>query len=116
MRVQLAVSFVVAVVAVPEVCRAAALTIAEVIANGASLQGQIVTVDASVTAQQLDYGGETTFTVTDTTGKRLTVFGKGTAPSANTAVQVTGVVGFKAPDDEFTWPPILHEAHWTTAP
>lgn len=117
MRARLASSFVVAILGGAAVGHATpAMTIAEVIANGASLQGQTVAVSAAVTDQRFDYAGETTFTVADASGKRLTVFGKGSAPAVNAAVLVTGVVGYKAPDEEFTWPPVLHGAQWSPAP
>ena len=116
MRAMLASSFFVAILGWSAVCDATSTTIADVIANGASLQGQTVTVSAAVTDQRFDYGGETTFTVADASGKRLTVFGKGSAPAVNSSVLVTGSVGYKAPDEEFTWPPVLHGAQWSPAP
>ena len=89
-----------------------ATTIAELVANGATLAGQTVTVAGTVIGPKLNGVGESTFNISDANGQRVSVFGKGTTPSLGAAVAVTGVVGYKAPDEEFTWPPVLHAATW----
>ncbi len=90
-------------------------TLADVVANGESLAGRTVTVDGRVADPKLQFAGETTYTLTDGT-KRLAVFGKAPAPAKGQHLQVTGTVGFKEGDEEFTWPPILYDATWQTAP
>ena len=43
------------------------------------------------------------------------VLGKGPAPTRDSELTVTGKVGWKEGDEEFTWPPILHGAAWQAA-
>jgi len=90
-------------------------TIASVVANGAHLSGQTVTVTGRVADPKATLGNESTFTVTDG-DLRLAIFGHGRAPTTGQALVVTGTVGFKPEDEEFTWPPILVNATWTPAP
>ena len=91
---------------------ASSTTIADVVANGVTFSGQTVSVTGTVTGPLLNGAGETTFNVQDANGQRLSVFGKGLAPAAGASVSVTGVVGYKAPNEEFVWPPVLHAATW----
>ena len=91
---------------------ASAITIAELVANGAALSGQSVTVTGNVTGPALDGVGETTFNLIDANGQRVSIFGKTTHPALGTSVTVSGKVGYKAPDEEFVWPPVVHEATW----
>ena len=89
-----------------------ATTIAELVADGATLSGQSVTVSGAVTAPLLNTPSEATFSLQDANGQRVSVFGKGSAPTAGAVVSVTGIVGYKAPDEEFVWPPVLYTATW----
>ena len=91
---------------------ASAITIAELVANGATLSGQSVTVTGNVTGPALDGVGETTFNLIDANGQRVSIFGKTTHPALGSAVTVSGLVGYKAPDEEFIWPPVVHDATW----
>src|SRR5689334_23323110 len=94
---------------------ARAATVADVVANGETLAGRTVTVDGRVADPKLQFAGETTYTLADGTN-RLAIFGKAPAPAKGQHLQVTGTVGFKEADEEFTWPPILYDATWQTAP
>ena len=89
-----------------------ATTIAELVANGATLDGQTVTITGAVAPPVLNTPSETTFNLQDANGQRVSVFGKGSAPTGGSTVSVTGIVGYKAPDEEFVWPPLLHAATW----
>lgn len=94
---------------------AGATTIADVAANGESLNGQKVTVTGRVAEPRSGYAGETIYTITD--GEhRLTVLGKGDPPAVGTRLSVTGDVAWKEGDEEFTWPPILAGANWEVKP
>lgn len=93
----------------------AATTLAEVVGNGRALSGQRVTVSGTVADPRLGYAGETTYTLTNGV-ERLAILGKGNAPTKGVQLQVTGTVGFKEPDEEFTWPPILLDATWQATP
>ncbi|MFM8410319.1 MAG: hypothetical protein ACKOCT_08575 [Alphaproteobacteria bacterium] len=85
---------------------AEATTIADVAANGESLNGQQVTVVGRVAEPRSGYAGETIYTITD--GEhRLTVLGKGDPPAVGTQLSVSGKVAWREGDEEFTWPPVL---------
>lgn len=90
-------------------------TIASVVANGEGLSGRTVSVTGRVADPKATLGSESTFTVTDG-DHRLAIFGHGTAPTTGQTLVVTGTVGFKSEDEEFTWPPILVNATWNPAP
>ena len=93
---------------------ASATTIADVFANAESLDGQQVTVTGRVADPALGFAGESSWTLTD--GEhRLVVLGTGPAPTRDSELTVTGKVGWKEGDEEFTWPPILHGAAWQAA-
>ena len=92
-----------------------ATTLSDLVANGAALSGHTVTVVGSVADPKAGYAGETTYTITDGE-QRLAIFGKGDTPPVGQRLAVTGTVGFKAPDEEFTWPPVLLHATWQPAP
>ena len=71
----------------------------------------------TVTAQRLGYAGESVYTLTgDADDQRITVFSRRTPPAEGDRLEVQATVGFKAPDEEFTWPPVLLERGRQAAP
>jgi hypothetical protein len=93
----------------------AATSIAAVTDDAASFAGQTVTVVGTVTEQRLGYGGESVYTLAGD-DRRISVISRQSAPAVGDHLQVQAVVGFKAPDEEFTWPPVLRETARQTAP
>jgi hypothetical protein len=67
-----------------------------------------VTVVGTAEAPSLDYLGESAYQLRDGT-RAITVFSHGLAPLSGQRISVTGVVGFRPPDSEFTFPPVLLE-------
>ena len=92
-----------------------AVTIAEIVSAPDSYAGQHVTVIGTVTEQSIGYRGETVYTI-GADDRRITVFGYGAAPAAGERLEVSAKVGWKAPDEEFTWPPVLVESTRHPAP
>ena len=92
-----------------------AVTVADIVDAPETYAGQRVTVVGTVTDQTIGYRGETVYTI-GADDRRITVFGFGPAPAAGDRVEVTAKVGWKAPDEEFTWPPVLVESTRRPAP
>jgi hypothetical protein len=90
-------------------------TIADIVRAPQSYAGQRVTVIGTVTEQSIGYGGETVYTI-GADDRRITVFGYGTAPAPGERLEVSAKVGWKEPDEEFTWPPVLVESTRQPAP
>jgi hypothetical protein len=91
----------------------AATPIADLIRSPDTWANQTVTIEGKVTAQTFGYGADAIYTVQGTDDYRITVVGRGTPPTAGTAVRVTGTVGRRPPDDEFDFPPLIVESNRT---
>jgi len=94
---------------------AAALTIGAILDAPTTYDGQQVTVVGTVVAPVADHRGESAYNLQDGS-RRISVFGSRMAPHLGDRLQVTGKVGYKAPDEEFSFPPILVESARTPAP
>jgi hypothetical protein len=94
---------------------ASATTIADIVADPEGYSGQQVTVVGTVADPKAAYAGETVYTLSSG-DRRITVFGRGAAPTAGDQVQVNAKVGWREGDEEFTWPPILFESSRQPAP
>jgi hypothetical protein len=94
---------------------AAALTIGAILDAPPTYDGEQVTVVGTVVAPVADHRGESAYNLQDGT-RRISVFGSGPAPHPGEHLQVSGKVGYKAPDEEFSFPPILLETTRTPAP
>ncbi|HYR96017.1 MAG TPA: hypothetical protein VEM57_04735 [Candidatus Binatus sp.] len=92
-----------------------AVTVGDIVSAPESYAGQQVTVTGTVTEQSIGYRGETVYTI-GAGDRRITVFGYGAAPAAGEHIEVSAKVGWKAPDEEFTWPPVLVESSRRPAP
>jgi uncharacterized protein YggE len=92
-----------------------AVTIADIVNAPESYAGQHVTVVGTVTEQTIGYRNETVYTI-GADDRRITVFGYGPAPAPGDRIEVSAKVGWKAPDEEFTWPPVLVESTSRPAP
>src|SRR5215510_15313752 len=88
---------------------AAATTIGAILDAPASFDGQQVTVTGTVVGPVPAYRGESAFNLQDG-DRRISVFSTRTAPPLGQHLQVTGKVGYKPPDEEFTWPPLILES------
>ena len=95
--------------------RATATTIADIVAAPEGYSGQQVTVVGTAVDPRAAYAGDIVYTLT-ADDRRITVFGRGTLPAGGTHVSVTAKVGWREGDEEFTWPPILIESAWQSAP
>lgn len=94
---------------------AGAASIAAIVDGPESYVGQEVTVIGTVVEPALEHAGETLYTLVGD-GRRITVIADGAAPAPGERIQVTAKVGWKAPDEEFTWPPVLLESAHQPAP
>ena len=74
----------------------------------ASFADQQVTVVGTVTDLPLGFRGESVYTILDA-GRKITVVSKSDPPGAGARIQVTGKVGYRPPDEEFTFPPVIQE-------
>ncbi len=109
----LVAAVMVGLAALPVVVRAASL--AAIIDAPASYAGQEVTVVGTVTDQRLGYAGESVYTISGE-DRRITVFSRSVPPTTGDRLEVTAQVGWREPDEEFTWPPILLERDRHPAP
>jgi hypothetical protein len=94
---------------------ARATTIADIVGAAKTYSGQQVTVVGTVTDPVTAYLGETAYNLA-AGDVRITVFGRGAAPAKGDQLQVSGKVGWKEGDEEFTWPPIILESARQLAP
>jgi hypothetical protein len=92
-----------------------ATSIAAIVAAPESYAGQEVTVSGTVTEPILVHRGEALYTLLDE-GLRIDVVGLAPLPPLGERLQVTATVGWKEPDEEFTWPPVLVESARQPAP
>jgi hypothetical protein len=95
--------------------RAAATSIADIVADPEGYNGQQVTVIGTVLDPRGAYAGETVYTLS-ADDRRITVFGRGSTPATGQRLAVTAKVGWREGDEEFTWPPILFESARQPAP
>jgi len=94
---------------------AAATSIADIVDHPDTYAGTQVTVIGTVTQQPLGYLGESLYTIT-ADNRRITVVSGQAPPAAGDHLQVSGNVTVKPPDEEFTWPPVIHETTRQAAP
>jgi hypothetical protein len=94
---------------------AAATSIAAITDAPAAFAGQSVTVVGTVTAQRYSYAGESLYTISGD-GRRISVLSHQVAPALGDRIEVDATVGYRAPDEEFTWPPLLEETARRPAP
>jgi hypothetical protein len=83
-------------------------TIKAILDAPASFADQTVTVAGTVSALSLGFAGETLYEIRDD-GRPITVVGHGPALAPGAAIQVTGTVRVRPPDEEFTFPPVIQE-------
>lgn len=67
-----------------------------------------VTVVGAAEAPALDYQGQSAYQLRDGT-RAITVFSDELAPVPGQRIEVGGVVRFRPPDSEFTFPPVIFE-------
>lgn len=87
----------------------AATPIGELIGNPAPYAGTTVTIEGRVLGSGLPYRTEVGYTVQGSDDVRINVVGHGAVPADGTRVRVTGKVGYRPPDEEFTFPPVIVE-------
>ena len=100
--------------ATPAAARAAT-SIASIVDDPPSYANGQVTVVGTVTGLSVGYGGESIYTLEGDT-RRITVVSHQPPPAAGASLQVDAKVGYRAPDEEFTWPPLLLESTRAPAP
>lgn len=83
-------------------------TIKAILDAPASFADQTVTVVGTVTELSLGFAGETLYEIRDA-GRPITVVGHGPTLTTGEAIQVTGTVRVRPPDEEFTFPPVIQE-------
>ena len=88
----------------------AATPIGEIVKNRDAYANQTVTVEGTVTARSIGYGADTIYDLQGGDDYRITIVAKGGAPAPGTMLVVTGTVRRKPPDDEFDFPPVIHES------
>jgi hypothetical protein len=87
----------------------AATPIGELIANPSPYADTSVTIEGRVLGAGLPYRSEVGYTVQGSDDARINVVARGAAPADGSRVRVTGKVGYRAPDEEFTFPPVIVE-------
>ena len=87
----------------------AATPIGELVRNPAPYAGTTVTVEGRVLGAGISYRSEVGYTVQGSDDTRINVVGHGAAPADGSRVRVTGKVGYRPPDEEFTFPPVIVE-------
>ena len=92
-----------------------ATSIAAIADDPASYANSQVTVVGTVAGLAAGYAGESVYTL-EGDARRITVVSHQPPPAAGTHLQVDAKVGYRAPDEEFTWPPVLLESARTPAP
>ena len=93
----------------------AATSIATIVDDAASYANSQVTVVGTVTGPSAGYGGESIYTL-EGDRRRITVVSHQPPPAAGARLMVDAKVGYRAPDEEFTWPPLLLESGRMPAP
>src|SRR5258705_13957438 len=84
--------------------------IGDVVKNRDAYANQTVTVEGTVTTRSIGYFADALYDLQGSDDYRITVVGKGSAPAPGTKLVVTGTVRRKPPDEEFDFPPMIHEA------
>lgn len=83
-------------------------SIAAIVESPADYANREVTVVGTVTDQAFGYAGQSTYTIRGN-DRRITVVSRRNAPRSGEEVRITGKVGFRPPDEEFTFPPVILE-------
>lgn|GEM_PF-5815575 len=92
-----------------------AVSIAQVADSPSPYANQQVTLVGKVDPGALAYRGESLYTLREA-GRAITVLGQAPAPAAGEKLAVTGQVAVRAPDEEFSFPPVLLETQRTALP
>ena len=88
---------------------AAITPIGELIAHPAPYADTTVTIEGRVLGAGVPYRSEVGYTVQGDDDTRINVVARGAAPRDGSRVRVTGRVGYRPPDEEFTFPPVIVE-------
>jgi len=88
--------------------------IADLVKNPDAYANTTVTIEGTVTSQSITYKSDAAYTLQDSDDFRITIFGRGTAPTPGAHLVVTGKVGRKPPDEEFDFPPVILETNRET--
>jgi hypothetical protein len=94
---------------------ASATSIAAITDAPAAFAGESVTVVGTVTAQRYSYAGESLYTISGD-NRRVSVLSHEPAPALGDQIEIDATVRYRAPDEEFTWPPLLEETARRPAP
>jgi hypothetical protein len=84
--------------------------IGDVVRQRDAYANQAITVEGTVTARSIRYGADALYDLQGADDYRVTVVGKGAAPTPGTTLVVTGTVRRKPPDEEFDFPPVIQES------
>jgi hypothetical protein len=87
----------------------AATPIGELVGHPAPYAGTSVTIEGRVLGPGIPYRSEVGYTVQGSDDARISVVARGAAPADGSRVRVTGTVGYRPPDEEFTFPPVIVE-------
>jgi hypothetical protein len=87
----------------------AATAIAELIRDPARYANTSVTIEGKVVGPLLSYQADVGYTVQGGDDYRINVVAKGERPVVGSRVRVTGTVGYRPPDEEFSFPPVIVE-------
>jgi hypothetical protein len=83
--------------------------IADLVRNPDAYANTTVTVEGTVTSRVIAYRSDAAYTLQGSDDFRITIFGRGPAPTPGAHLVVTGTVGRKPPDEEFDFPPAILE-------
>ena len=84
--------------------------VGDVVKNRDAYANQTVTVEGTVTTRSVTYLADALYDLQGSDDYRITIVGKGSAPAPGTKLVVTGTVRRKPPDEEFDFPPVIHES------
>jgi hypothetical protein len=87
----------------------AATPIGELIAHPATYADTVVTVVGTVRGPSVGYQADAAYDLRGDDERVITVFGRAPAPTPGSRVSVTGRVGYRPPDEEFSFPPTILE-------
>ena len=88
----------------------AATPIGDIVEHRDAYANTIVTVEGTVTQRSIGYGADSIYDLRGSDDQRITIVAKGAAPAPGTMLVVTGTVRRKPPDEEFDFPPVIHES------
>lgn len=94
----------------------AATPVRDLIRNPAQYAGTTVTVAGRVVGPVVAHGGDVGYTLQGDDDYRINVVGRGELPAIGARIAVTGTVGYRPPDEEFSFPPVILETGRGTAP